>query len=132
MQRTVALVVAGATAVLAVASLNALSAPVAPTTKAALCAGLEDLRHSFDIRVLSGQAGIRRAGAQLADLAERYPEIAQRNARPAHDSAAALSAVLAARYGTARDLWTAARPVAVACGQDWRSVSDSLAVLQQS
>lgn len=130
-QRAIAWTVAGSCAVVAAASLVFLSKPVHPTTNSELCAGLDDLRQSFDIRVLSGQAGIRRAGAALAELAERYPEAPQLNAIPAHDAASGLRAVLSTKFGTARDLWTAARPVAVACGQDWRSVSDSLAVLQQ-
>lgn len=85
-----------------------------------LCSAFEDLRASFDVSTLGGQSGIRRAGSALAAVAERYPLEQQPNSAPARDASRGLRVVLQLPYGTARDLWTAARPVAVACGADWR------------
>lgn len=94
--------------------------PSTVATQDELCSAFEELRASFDVSTLGGQAGIRRAGSALAAVAERYPLQQQPNAAPARDASRGLRVVLDLPYGTARDLWTAARPVAVACGADWR------------
>lgn len=86
-----------------------------------VCHGLEDLRAAFDVRTWGGQAAIRRAGAALAETAGRYPEVEQAGAYPVRSASQSIRHVLRLRYTTSRDLWSAARPVAVLCGRDWRS-----------
>ena len=114
----VACTVLASTTVLWAATTTPLSHSV--STGDELCSAFEDLRASFDVSTLGGQSGIRRAGSALAAVAERYPLRQQPNSAPARDASRGLRVVLELPYGTARDLWTAARPVAVACGADWR------------
>lgn len=101
--------------------LLAASPQQEPAGRDEVCRGLEDLRASFDVSTWGGQAAIRRAGAALAETAGRYPEVAQAGAHPVRSASESIRHVLRLRYTTSRDLWSAARPVAVLCSRDWRS-----------
>lgn len=113
------LVAAGASsmAALALGGAAAMQAQDGPAPElGAVCLAYDDLRASLNTRTLQGQIRIRAAAAQLADLADRYPDRPTTFGRPVHSAAGTLKLALGAHYLTARDLFVAACPVAEACG----------------
>ena len=94
-----------------------------PVTRTELC---DDYRAFTGAILNSGilaDAGVRMTAAQLQRAAEGFPSVPQTESAPAHDAAPALELLLEAPYATRKDLFIAARPIAVSCGLDWRNGS---------
>lgn len=72
---------------------------------------------------IMADAGVRMTAARLQQSAARFPPAPQPESVPATDAAPALELLLRAPYATRRDLFVAARAIAVACGLDWRNGS---------
>lgn len=69
---------------------------------------------------------LRLNASLLAAMAARYPRQPLPDSVPASDAGAAIQRVLSLPYSTDRDLWAAARPVAVECGVDYRTGSPTM------
>lgn len=119
---------AGAVVVLCAATATAawgqaFAAQNEPTSPEAMC---DDYRAFTGAILNSGilaDAGVRMTAAQLQRAAEGFPSVPQTESAPAHDAAPALELLLEAPYATRKDLFIAARPIAVSCGLDWRNGS---------
>ena len=122
----VAVVVVATAAAVAVGGRVVASSEPTTTSLEQLCAGYVDLRSSLSLQGPVTAFAIRNRASTLARLAAGYPELPQRNSMPARQAAQTIGSVLDAPYATARDLWTAMRPVAVACQDDWRAWSPAL------
>lgn len=96
-----------------------------------LCGQYFLLRSRLSLAGPDAQFGLRPAAARLARLAADFPESAQRNAMPARRAATTIDSVLRVPYATVFDLWTATRPVAVACGEDVRTSSSIVDLLHR-
>lgn len=106
-----------------VAWAGAFDAAGQPTSHEVLCQDYEAFAGAILSRGVLADAGLRMRTARLAHAASRYPATPQPGSVPASEAAAPLRLLLNAPYATRRDLFIAARPVAVACGLDWRSGS---------
>ena len=106
----------------ATAWIGALAAHDQVPSRAELCQGYLDLASALNETPEAQNARIR-TGAQLAEMADNYPAGKLPNSDPVSEAPRRLRAVLEAPFGTVRDLFAAARPIAVECGLDWRTGS---------
>lgn len=102
---------------------NAFAHKHAQMTREALCADYRAFTGAILHSGILADAGVRMTAARLQQAAERFPSAPQPESVPAHDAASALRLLLRAPYATRTDLFVSARPIAVACGLDWRNGS---------
>lgn len=102
---------------------KALAAQNETTTRQSLCQNYSAFTGAILNSGPLADAGVRMSAARLQQSAERFPAAPLPASRPAHDAAPALGLLLNAPYATRKDLFIAARPVAVECGLDWRNGS---------
>lgn len=63
------------------------------------------------------------AGLSRQAMAASQPQIGGQDVVSTRVAGESIATVLETSYGSRRDLFVAARPIAVACGQDWRTGS---------
>jgi hypothetical protein len=95
-----------------------------PPSRTELCRQYETFTNALVPDRLPGQ--LRLNASRLAAMAVRYPSHPLPDSVPATDAGPAIEQVLSLPYSTDRDLWAAARPVAVECGVDYRTGSPTM------
>lgn len=91
-----------------------------PVDLAEVCAAYSHLKLSLNTTRLPGQVAVRAAASRLADVAGQYPLVEQQGAAPVQSAGEGIVAVLRTPYASTRDLFSAIKPVAVACGEPWQ------------
>lgn len=85
-----------------------------------LCQAYRDFTAAMTNTSPAAQAVRRYRTVRLAAVAETFPYWPQQHAEPIPVAGQRLRTVLALPYASASDAFSAARPVAVSCGWDWR------------
>lgn len=85
-----------------------------------LCQAYRDFAAAMTNASPASQAVRQYQTVRLAAMAETFPYWPQKHAEPVPVAAQRLRSVLALPYASAEDAFSAARPVAVSCGWDWR------------
>lgn len=94
-----------------------------PTTRPVLCDEYQAFAGAVIGHGPAADAGLRMTAARLQHSATGYASAQYPDSPAAGDAAAALQLLLNAPYASRKDLFVAARPIAIVCGLDWRNGS---------